>query len=289
VFRLLKPAVKRTLARMHCASEQVGGKRAIVLCYHSIHPKKSFSSVTPELFNCHLAWLSRHCDLVDFSDIQRETRSDRPRVAITFDDGYEDNFHFALPLLRQWQAPATFFLTAGYIDRDIKVLEKFSRERCVPVEDVMPLSWAQARCMHRCGFNIGAHTYSHRRLSSLDEQEVYDELADSKRLIEDRLETRISAMSYPYGKPMRHFTPRTMRMAEDLGYKHAAAVLFRSLKQEDSPLAIPRFYVASDTIEQLRAKIMGHWDYLGWWQEKSPLWAAKLLSPEDFSKEYVRA
>lgn len=286
MLRFAKPLLKRTLSRMRAGR---GAGRAVVLCYHSIHPHRPFRSASPVEFARQLAWLSENCDLVDFADIQAKNASERPRVAITFDDGYDDNLHYAAPLLERWQAPATFFLTAGFVEREPTVLAKFARERHVPVIDVPPLSWAQVRALKRRGFSVGAHTYGHRCLATLDDGDVFAELSRSKRLIEERIEERVTAMSYPYGKPARHFTPRIMDMARDLGYSRAAAVLFRALRDDDSPLAIPRFYVGADDVEQLQAKVMGQWDYLGWWQERSPRWAARLVSPEDFSEEFVRA
>src|SRR4029077_19844424 len=95
-----------------------GGDRSVILCYHSVHPDRPYRSVTPERFREHLAWLEEHAQVVRLDDIRRVGTSDRPRVAITFDDGYVDNATHAFPLLEERRLSATFFVTAGLLDRD---------------------------------------------------------------------------------------------------------------------------------------------------------------------------
>jgi hypothetical protein len=68
--------------------------RAVILCYHSIHPTASLRSATPDLFSQHLLWLKQHCTIVPFQGAVRAAEQPppgRPVVAITFDDGFADN------------------------------------------------------------------------------------------------------------------------------------------------------------------------------------------------------
>ena len=101
-------------------------------CYHSVHPSQQFRSATPSQFADHLAWLREHCSCVPFGGVlsaREERRHGRPIVCITFDDGYADNHRFVLPLLLEHQLSATFFVTAGFIDRDRAALERFGTLR----------------------------------------------------------------------------------------------------------------------------------------------------------------
>jgi hypothetical protein len=91
-------------------------------------------------------------------------------------------------------------------------------------------------------------------------------------------------MAYPFGKLGRHFTEETATLVEELGYKYACAVLSRAVRCSDSRLAIPRLIVGGDTVENLREKILGGWDLIGILQERCPLWAARIVSPEDFGE-----
>ena len=261
--------------------------RVVVLCYHSVHPTKHFSSATPELFAQQITWLKNNCRLIRFSEALHQTRvsqkDDVPFVAVTFDDGYADNYDFAVPVLTTHEVPATFFLTVGLIEREPRVVERFRQQRAGTYEDVEPLTWDQVLRMREAGMEFGTHTWSHPNLAGLDDESAAVELARPKEVLEQRLGETVTTFAYPYGKPRRHFTSETMRMAADVGYEHGASVTFRALRKGDDALAIPRFYSTRDSLTQLESKIGGSTDLLGVWQERAPMWLARLVSPEDFT------
>jgi peptidoglycan/xylan/chitin deacetylase (PgdA/CDA1 family) len=62
-----------------------------------------------------MEWLRRHFAVVRFTDLAHPGGGSRPRVALTFDDGYADNLHVALPVLERFDLPATFFVTSGQV------------------------------------------------------------------------------------------------------------------------------------------------------------------------------
>lgn len=98
----------------------------VVLMYHRVLPMDSAARrteqpgmyVSPETLDLHLAELRRYFELVHLDDWLRGAREGKvlPRLAcaITFDDGWRDNFEFALPVLRKHEAPATIFLVSSY-------------------------------------------------------------------------------------------------------------------------------------------------------------------------------
>lgn len=260
--------------------------RVVVLCYHSVHPVKKFASATPDLFAGQMAWLKSHCHIVSFSEaltrVQVAQKDDDPVVVITFDDGYADNYEFAFPILKSCDIAATFFLTIGLIENEPDVVGRFQEERGASYEDVQPLTWSQVLRMREGGMEFGTHTWSHRNLALLDVDAATMELARSKEALEKQLGEIVRTCAYPYGKPRRHFTPTTMRIAAATGYSCAAAVLSRGLRPSDEPWAIPRFFSTRDSLEQLQAKVVGGLDLLGTWQEHAPMWLARAVSPEDF-------
>lgn len=258
--------------------------RVVVLCYHSIHPTSAFASASPSAFARHLEWLATSCDVVPLAEIPslHSVPRSRPAVAITFDDGYLDNYEIAFPMLQRYGLPATFFVTVGFLEKDSGALARQQALRGADAADVRPLEWSQLRTMHAAGMEIGAHTYSHPNLAVLSDAQVLDELTRSKRILEDRLGRRVRAMAYPFGKPGCHFTARTAALVQHCGYEYACAILFRAVRHTDSPFAIPRLFVTRDTVEGLRGKVHGAWDLIGLWQERCPLWLARAVSPEDF-------
>jgi peptidoglycan/xylan/chitin deacetylase (PgdA/CDA1 family) len=257
----------------------------VVLCYHSVHPQRPIATVSPQLFEEHLAWLSENCDVVPFSraaDAARAAGRIRPTVSITFDDGYEDNFTYAVPLLLKSQLPATFFVTAGLADKDDQVLERFRSFYGVSTDDVTPMGWSELREMAQSGFEIGAHTYSHPNLARLAKADVEDELARSKQVIEEQVERPVTVMAYPFGLPRAHVNRDVIVAARSAGYRSAAAVLYRPIRPDDDPLVVPRFFVKRDDVATLRLKVLGGFDVIAAWQTRAPLRLGRLVSPEYF-------
>ena len=142
-LRSVKGAAQRFLAAL---PRTVPAQRAVVLAYHSVAAEPTRASTAQSVFRSHLSWIAEHCEVVAFEKlaspgVQRGNGS-RPRVAITFDDGYEDNHREAFPLLTSHGFPATFFITTGLVDRDELALARLRR------------AWISARTAERtrtCG------------------------------------------------------------------------------------------------------------------------------------------
>ncbi len=75
--------------------------------------------ISRSMLERHLEWLARRYRLVSLDElavrIQRGAKFDRPVAAITFDDGYRDNYDCAFPLLKRMGIPAAVFVSAGLI------------------------------------------------------------------------------------------------------------------------------------------------------------------------------
>lgn len=278
---LVKAAATATIGRRLAGDF---GSRVVVLCYHSIHPHKSFATATPEQFKRHLDWLHTHCSIVPLGWVieDSDNGSGRPSVAITFDDGYEDNYTYAFPALEEYQAAATIFLTVGALERDSSVLAKLRFLRSATDADVAPLTWTQVAEMREGNIEFGSHTYSHANLARLSYEDARSELARSKEIMEERLGVRVDSLAYPFGKPRAHFTRETVTLARAVGYERAAAILFRRVRASDDAYAIPRFIV-DDSLPRLIAKVRGDWDMVGVWQDRAPAWLVRRTSPVDYS------
>ncbi|HHQ13522.1 MAG TPA: polysaccharide deacetylase family protein [Chromatiales bacterium] len=103
-------------------SSRSGLQRLVVLYFHRVleEPDPMFPDIpTRQEFDRQmsaLAGMFRVLPLGDAVDALAADRLPPAAVAITFDDGYADNFHTALPVLRRYGLPATFFVASAYLD-----------------------------------------------------------------------------------------------------------------------------------------------------------------------------
>lgn len=95
--------------------------KAIILIYHRVAEVSSdpqLLCVSPKHFAEHLKVLQKHYQPIQLQSLARNLQdgnlADRA-VAVTFDDGYDDNLFSAKPLLEKYNIPATVFVTSGYI------------------------------------------------------------------------------------------------------------------------------------------------------------------------------
>jgi len=93
-----------------------------VLLYHRICPESdswSLKPLTPEKFERQIEYFYNEFDIIAIEQLIEFLNHREPlpkkAVAITFDDGYKDNYDYAYPILKKYRAPATIFLTTGHI------------------------------------------------------------------------------------------------------------------------------------------------------------------------------
>jgi peptidoglycan/xylan/chitin deacetylase (PgdA/CDA1 family) len=102
--------------------------RAVVLRYHSVAAREDRAdlyldhglTITPEAFERQLQFLTSRYRIIPLQEIvdrlHRGLPLQKDTLAITFDDGFRDNYTRAFPILRRYRVPATFYLTTGCID-----------------------------------------------------------------------------------------------------------------------------------------------------------------------------
>ena len=117
-------------------------------------------------------------DLV--KEIKRSGREPARLTAITFDDGWTDNFTYAFPALQRLGLPATFFVTSEHI-----------REG---VEDPKRMSVVQLRKSIQNGMTIGGHSRTHPNLALLPKREAQSEILGCKQDLETALNTPIRSL-----------------------------------------------------------------------------------------------
>jgi peptidoglycan/xylan/chitin deacetylase (PgdA/CDA1 family) len=258
--------------------------RRVVLCYHSVDPSPSYLSLAPDLFDEHLAWLQDHCQVVALDELVAGVRrGGGPYVAITFDDGYEDNRVHAMPRMAARDMTATFFVTAGFLERDDEVMTHLSEVWRTPRERLRPLSWSQVRELRDAGMSIGSHTWSHRNLARLSMGDAEEDLRRAREVLEERLREPVRAVAYPWGKLGRHVTDQAFAAARRAGYELGVISLPRAVRESDGALRVPRLGVGAEPVERLAAKVAGAIDWHGYVHERMPARVARLLFAEDAS------
>ncbi len=129
-------------------------------------------------------------------------------IVITFDDGEENIYEYAFPVLKKYHCPAIIFLIVDYIDKknywDLSIT---GRNR--------HLNWKQILEMNKYGIVFGSHTMSHRNLTRLSTQELEYELFESKRILEGQLGT-IDTISYPFNRVNSY----VLKKVAEAGYKY---------------------------------------------------------------------
>jgi len=96
-------------------------RRFQVLAYHKVSPDPHpfFEPVHPDVFDKQVEFLSRYYRVMPLLElVERSRKGDVPAgaVAITFDDGYRDNYEYAFPILRKHRVGATIFVSTGAIE-----------------------------------------------------------------------------------------------------------------------------------------------------------------------------
>lgn len=119
-----------------------------------------------------------------YNDIPDDT------ILITFDDGYEDNFKFARPLLKKYGLRALAFLVSGHIGKDNNWNHKYAKIRQMSTKEIM-----EAKDV----FYYGCHTENHYNLLRLNDAELHLEITESKKKLENILGYPVDTFSYPYG------------------------------------------------------------------------------------------
>jgi peptidoglycan/xylan/chitin deacetylase (PgdA/CDA1 family)/CelD/BcsL family acetyltransferase involved in cellulose biosynthesis len=93
---------------------------ARILYYHRVNDDGDpfFPAISTSLFEQEMHYLARHYNIVSLSDLVKHLEDGPPTrmLAITFDDGYHDNYLNAFPVLQRYGLPATIFLTTGGMD-----------------------------------------------------------------------------------------------------------------------------------------------------------------------------
>jgi peptidoglycan/xylan/chitin deacetylase (PgdA/CDA1 family) len=181
-------------------------------------------------------------------------RSCEKPVVITFDDGFEDFYRNAFPILNQHRFSATMFLPTAHIG---ETPCRFKGIEC--------MTWSQIKELRSAGMRFGSHTVTHPQLRSLTLQQVREEVSSSKERIEDRMGYPVTSFSYPYAFPEadREFTKQLRSMLSDSGYENGVSTMIGTADRTADRFFLKRLPVNTDDDASLfQAKLEGAYDWL---------------------------
>lgn len=208
-----------------------------ILMYHSVSPKarkENRLSVSVGTFERQMRFLKerkyRVLPLEELAGLIKEKKKIPARaVAITFDDGYKNNYTDAFPILKKYNLAATIFIIINEVGRS-------QNDR---------LNWEEIRDMKDSGLvSFGSHTLGPEPLINIkSENEIRKQIFESKKILEEKLGCPVVVFSYPEGR----FNDKIIQLVKDAGYKSAVATNPGKKIRNNNVYALKRLRVSENT------------------------------------------
>ncbi len=297
-------------------------KEFLILMYHRVLPKIYSNQyvqpgmyVTPKSFELHVQFLLKHFQIVPLSMLPYSSngvKTNKPFCCITFDDGWQDFYQYAYPILKKYKAYATVFLPTAFIGKDqlfwtdhlasvifrkiegkinqigqlnadIEVdpvvqyieslrgtkesqlelaIQEFKKKHNLdikriinklsfkygsyhPIKNRAFLSWGEIKEMYDSGFvTFGSHTNNHLILTTLNENEIQEELIESKKKL---ISKKVVDKSFiPFCYPNGNFNEKIVKLIKEKGYSMAVSTINGWNDSHTNPYLLRRVGVHQD-------------------------------------------
>jgi peptidoglycan/xylan/chitin deacetylase (PgdA/CDA1 family) len=206
-----------------------------VLNYHKVDTGGTGAlTLSPEEFDEQMAYL-KEAGYTTISPqqliehLEAGTQLPSNPILITFDDGYEDNYRVAYPILQKYNFTATIFVVTDFPDNDKNYL-----------------TWAQIKEMQDSGITFASHTLSHVVLTKEGDEALKAQLVNSRQGLEYRLHQKVETLAYPGG----YYDKRVIAAAKEAGYRAAFTINFGRTHKNPNLFSlnrIPIFKCTSNT------------------------------------------
>lgn len=213
-----------------------------LLMYHSIENEAATGMNTPPAkFDAQLASLKKQ-GYVFYTVSELLTSTQAKAIAITFDDGFANNYHQAFPILKKYQAKATIYLAPN-----ITTIDKLTPE--------------QIREMQASGLiEFGAHSMTHLNLLQAPTGIAQAEIVSSKQQVEALTGVACHSFAYPFGR----FGVETIELVKAAGFSSAVTTKKKIIARlTTQAFTIPRIstHGAMDNIQFYVAVTRGRYKF----------------------------
>jgi peptidoglycan/xylan/chitin deacetylase (PgdA/CDA1 family) len=238
-----------------------------VLTYHHINPHAGdIVTVTPEVFAAQMGYLADSgFTTLSIDELMKFLSSGEKicnkAVVVTFDDGWLDNYLYAVPVLKKLKFKASFFIITGRVDaassgaaKNLSYVPTHEEAKaCIQSSEAVRVvfDWDLVRSVGEDRlFSFYSHTVSHRRCAELARADLMNELAQSKWRVENELGRPCPYLCWPYGS----FTDDTIKAAVECGYTGIFTTVDGFCDPATDPLSIMRIDV-KNSVEWIRERL----------------------------------
>lgn len=196
------------------ALKRIRSQRSIVLGYHGVAASRlrddlSLLQVPPARFRTQIELLLaagfRFVTMAELAQRADGTTPEPGLAAVTFDDGMRNNRTVAMPILDDYNIPATVYVTIGFIEGISPWIGANG--------DGAMMDEAELRELSSAGWELGAHTMTHPDMTALDYEACRVEIDRSVDELERISETAVRTFAYPSGR----YNAETIRAVSDAG------------------------------------------------------------------------
>ena len=207
-----------------------------VLGYHGILPKKLNTSydefiVDQEKFEQELKYLQKKkyqtLTLDEFYDwMKKKKRKKHKAVLITFDDGYQNNYDYAFPLLKKYKMKATVFIIGEKAENNI--------------DNYLSLKTIKKAKKEFPNITFASHSYQLHNHDKKDYKMIQEDITKMKSIINTKF------YAYPHGESSKEYR----RALKENGYKMAFTFgpgkEHRKATKQDNTYKVPRLNISQN-------------------------------------------
>lgn len=236
-----------------------------VIMYHRVVNDESEGGVhgtyvTAKKFDEHMRYLKEHnYHPITFKELlkinyRNRFNNGKKYVILTFDDGYEDNYKIAFPILKKYEFNCIIYLVShlNYNKWDVEVPE--NPEKKFPL-----MTWDMIKEMQEYGIEFGGHTMTHQKLAHIPFEQAKEEITKSTQYLEEKLGEKLVCFAYPYGD----LNEQVKEFVRNSGYSFAVATDSGDLSFSEDLFQIRRIGIfPTNNMLSFKRKVHGNYNFI---------------------------